>query len=223
MIKIAPSIMCGDPLNIASELRLLKESGADMLHCDVMDGQYVDNLAMGFYLIKAIKQATSIPLDVHLAVMEPERYLDILSTIGVNMVSIHVERVKSLHRTIKKIKELGMKASIALNPSTPSCMVKHVLKYVDMVLVMTVDPGFEGQSFIPETIDKIKEIKELAIKQNPNLLIEVDGNINKDTMLPAIKAGANVLVLGTSALFKNDGKSYKEKIDLLNDIIMNNK
>lgn len=223
MIKIVPSIMCGNPLELLDELRKLEECGVDMLHCDVMDGQYVDNLAMGFYLIKAIKQATSIPLDVHLAVMEPERYLDTLATIGVDMVSIHVERVKNLHRTIKRIKDLGMKVSVALNPSTPSCMVQHVLKYVDMVLVMTVDPGFEGQSFIPETIGKIKEIKALALEQNPNLLIEVDGNINKDTMLPAISAGANVLVLGTSALFKNDGKSYGEKIDYLKNVIMNYK
>lgn len=212
MVKIAPSIMCGDPLNVAKELRQLEDCGVDMLHCDVMDGQYVDNLAMGFYLIKAIKKATTIPLDVHLAVMEPEKYLDILSAIGVDIISIHVERVKSLHRTIKKIKDLGIKASIALNPSTPTCMIQHVLKYVDMVLVMTVDPGFEGQSFITETIDKIKEIKALAIEQNPKLLIQVDGNINSDTMLPAISAGANVLVLGTSALFNNKGSSYREKL-----------
>lgn len=223
MIKIAPSIMCGDPLNVAEELRMLEECGVDMLHCDVMDGQYVDNLAMGFYLIKAIKKATSIPLDVHLAVMEPERYLDILSMLGVDMVSIHVERVKNLHRTVKKIKDLGMKVSIALNPATPSCMVKHVLKYVDMILVMTVDPGFEGQSFITETLEKIKEIRTLALEQNPKLLIEVDGNINKNTILPAISAGANVLVLGTSALFKDDGKSYREKVDIINDLIIDSK
>lgn len=221
MIKIAASIMCGNPLNVEDELRKLEESSVDMLHCDVMDGQYVDNLAMGFYLIKAIKKATNIPLDVHLAVMEPERYLETLSEIGVEMVSIHVERVKNLHRTVKKVKDLGMKVAVALNPSTPSCMVKHVLRYVDMILVMTVDPGFEGQKFIPETIDKIKEIKELAINDNLQLLIQVDGNINKNTMIPAISAGANVLVLGTSALFKDDDKSYKEKIDFLKNIINN--
>lgn len=221
MVKIAASIMCGDPLNVENELRQLEESSIDMIHCDVMDGQYVDNLAMGFYLIEAIRRATNIPLDVHLAVMEPERYLDLLSKIGVDMVSIHVERVKSLHRTIKKVKDLGMKVSVALNPSTPSCMIKYVLKYVDMVLVMTVDPGFEGQSFIPETIDKIREIKALAMDENPELMIQVDGNINKDTMIPAISAGANVLVLGTSALFNNDEKSYKEKIDFLKNIINN--
>lgn len=219
MIKIAPSIMCADPLNVEKELRHLEECGIDMLHCDVMDGQYVDNLAMGFYLIKAIKKATKIPLDIHLAVMEPERYLDMLASIGVDMVSVHVERTKNMHRTIKRIKELGMKASIAINPSTPVCMVQHVLKYVDMILVMTVDPGFEGQSFIYETIDKIKEIKGMSLKQNPSLLIEVDGNINTNTIPLTVSAGANVLVLGTSSLFNSADGSYMKKIDCIKKLI----
>lgn len=219
MIKIAPSIMCADPLNVEKELRHLEECGIDMLHCDVMDGQYVDNLAMGFYLIKAIKKATKIPLDIHLAVMEPERYLDMLASIGVDMVSVHVERTKNMHRTIKRIKELEMKASIAINPSTPVCMVQHVLKYVDMILVMTVDPGFEGQSFIYETIDKIKEIKGMSLKQNPSLLIEVDGNINTNTIPLTVSAGANVLVLGTSSLFNSADGSYMKKIDCIKKLI----
>ncbi|MDR3597964.1 ribulose-phosphate 3-epimerase [Clostridium sp.] len=219
MIKIAPSIMCADPLNVEKELRHLEECGIDMLHCDVMDGQYVDNLAMGFYLIKAIKRATKIPLDIHLAVMEPERYLDILASIGVDMVSVHVERTKNMHRTIKRIKELGMKASIAINPSTPVCIVQHVLKYVDMILVMTVDPGFEGQSFIYETIDKIKEIKGMSLKHNPSLLIEVDGNINTNTIPLTVSAGANVLVLGTSSLFNSADGSYMKKIDCIKKLI----
>lgn len=219
MIKIAPSIMCADPLNVEKELRHLEECGIDMLHCDVMDGQYVDNLAMGFYLIKAIKRATKIPLDIHLAVMEPERYLDILASIGVDMVSVHVERTKNMHRTIKRIKELGMKASIAINTSTPVCIVQHVLKYVDMILVMTVDPGFEGQSFIYETIDKIKEIKGMSLKHNPSLLIEVDGNINTNTIPLTVSAGANVLVLGTSSLFNSADGSYMKKIDCIKKLI----
>lgn len=219
MIKIAPSIMCADPLNVEKELRHLEECGIDMLHCDVMDGQYVDNLAMGFYLIKAIKKATKIPLDIHLSVMEPEKYLDILASIGVDMVSVHVERTKNMHRTIKRIKELGMKASIAINPSTPACMLQHILKYVDMILVMTVDPGFEGQSFIYETIDKIKEIKGMSLKQNPSLLIEVDGNINTNTIPLTVSAGANVLVLGTSSLFNSADGSYMKKLDCIKKLI----
>jgi ribulose-phosphate 3-epimerase len=211
--------MCADPLNVEKELRHLEECGIDMLHCDVMDGQYVDNLAMGFYLIKAIKKATKIPLDIHLSVMEPEKYLDILASIGVDMVSVHVERTKNMHRTIKRIKELGMKASIAINPSTPACMLQHILKYVDMILVMTVDPGFEGQSFIYETIDKIKEIKGMSLKQNPSLLIEVDGNINTNTIPLTVSAGANVLVLGTSSLFNSADGSYMKKLDCIKKLI----
>lgn len=219
MIKIAPSIMCGDSLNLAKELVELEQCGVDMLHCDVMDGQYVDNLAMGFYVIKAIKSATTIPLDVHLAVMEPERYIETLADIGVDMLSIHVERVKCMHRTIKKIKDMEMKVSIALNPSTPICMIENVIKYVDMILVMTVDPGFEGQSFIPETLQKIRKIKSLALDSNPDLLIQVDGNINNNTIPKAVSAGANVLVLGTSALFNNSDKTYKEKIEAIKSLI----
>lgn len=212
MIKIVPSIMCADSLNLQNELQRLEASGVDMLHCDIMDGQYVDNLAMGFYVLEAIKKATTIPLDVHLAVMEPERYLEKLSRIGVEIVSVHVERVKCLHRTVHYIRELGMKASIALNPNTPSMMVKHIINYVDMLLIMTVDPGFEGQKFIPEMLDKIREIRQYAKDHDRDILIEIDGNINEKTIPNAVKAGADTLVLGTSALFKRDIADYRAPI-----------
>lgn len=211
--KIAPSIMCADPLRLAEEIKELEKCRINMFHCDVMDGQYVDNIGMGFYIIRAVKKFSKIPIDVHLAVMEPEKYIDILSDIGADFLSVHVERVKCLNRVIKRIKDSGMKVSVALNPSTPVCMIENIIKYVDMILVMTVDPGFEGQTFVPETIEKIKKIKSIARNINPNLLIQVDGNINKNTIPYAVNAGADVLVLGTSALFNKNGKGYGEKIE----------
>jgi len=208
VIKIAASIMCADQLRLKEELDRLEQAPVDLLHCDVMDGIYVPNLAMGPYVLEQIRNHTRIPLDIHLAIIEPERYIREFADLRPAYISLHVEATNHIHRAISMIKGYGVKAAVALNPSTPLSRIEYVLKEVDMVLVMTVDPGFAGQRFIPETYKKIRDLKELCDEKGLNPLIEVDGNINKDTIPPAVEAGANVLVAGTSSIFKGEGSDY---------------
>lgn len=217
MIKVAASIMCGNPLKVGEELRKLEEAKVDMLHCDVMDGSFVFNLAMGFYMIEAIKKTTNIPLDVHLAIDDPDRYLEELARIGVDIVAIQVESTKNPCRTIDRIKELGMKVGLVLNPTTPISAIKYYLHEAYMINIMTVNPGFAGQKLILQTIDKIRELKEIINKKGLDILIEVDGNINLKTIPMLVPAGANVLVAGTSSIFMGDHVDYKEKVEEMKD------
>jgi ribulose-phosphate 3-epimerase len=213
MIKVSASLMCGDPLYLGEELKKLEAANVDFLHCDVMDGVYVPNITMGFDQIKAIKKSTKVPLDVHLMVSDPDSCLHILADIGVDYVTVHVEASIHLHRTIQTIKRLGMKAGIALNPATPVEAIKYVIKEVDMVLIMTVNPGFAGQKFIEDTIEKIEGVKNLIKEKGINPLIQVDGNINTNTIPKVVSAGANVLVLGSSSLFKGPLTDYKAEVE----------
>lgn len=215
MVKVAASIMCGNPLKVGEELKRLEKAKVDMLHIDVMDGKFVSNLAMGFYVIEAIKNATNIPLDVHLAIDDPDRFLDELARIGVDLAAIQVESTTNPHRTVQRIKELGMKVGVVLNPTTPISAIKYFLDEIDMVNIMTVSPGFAGQKIIPETINKIRELKDLITERNLDILIEVDGNINLNTLPMLIPAGANVLVAGTSSIFQSDDVDYKQKVEEL--------
>lgn len=218
MVKIAASIMCGDPLNFGEELDKLKESKVDMIHFDIMDGEFVPNIAMGLYMLEAMKKHNDIFFDVHMMVKEPDFYLDRIAKAGVELVSIHAEATTHLHRSVQKIKSLGMKAGVALNPATPTSVLKHVLHELDMVVVMTVDPGFSGQKFINAQLEKIKEIRDLANKVNPELLIQVDGNIGPNTIPDCVKAGADVLVTGTSSIFKGDRNKYVELVQKTKEI-----
>lgn len=218
MVKVAASIMCCNPLKVGEELKRLENAKVDMLHCDVMDGEFVNNLAMGLYLIEAIKNATTIPLDVHLAIENPDKHLDELARIGVDLVAVHVESKIDLQKTIKRIKELGMQVGVVLSPKTPISSIEKFLNEIDMVNVMTVNPGFAGQKIIPETISKIKELKDLIIERNLNTLIEVDGNINLNTLPMVIPAGADVLVVGTSSVFQGEDVDYKGKVEELRTV-----
>lgn len=200
--------MCANQLKLKEELDRLERASVDLLHCDVMDGSFVQNFAMGKYVLEQIANYSKIPLDIHLAIDRPERYIKEFTEINPEFISIHVEAVTHLHRTVRLIKESGVKASVALNPSTPISAIEYILDELDMVLIMTVDPGFAGQSFIFSVLEKIKKLKELCIKNNKYPLIEVDGNINKDTIPLCVKHGANVLVGGTTSIFNGKDEDY---------------
>jgi ribulose-phosphate 3-epimerase len=197
MVAIAPSILSADFGRLAEEVRDVEAGGADYIHVDVMDGHFVPNITLGPLIVKAVRASTRLPLDVHLMIDNPERYIDDFVRAGADYITVHAEASRHLHRTIQRIKEHGIKAGVALNPHTPLEIIKHVIPEVDLVLLMTVNPGFGGQSFIPAVLDKIRELRLLADKYKPELEIEVDGGIQPETARACREAGANVLVAGS--------------------------
>ena len=213
MIKIAPSILSADFSKLGEEVIKLNDAGADFIHIDVMDGEFVPNITFGMPVIKAIRNKTNKVFDVHLMINNPRRYIDGFIDAGADIITLHYEAEKHLDRAIQYIKSKGVKAAVALNPATPVCVLKNIIANLDMVLIMSVNPGFGGQSFIPYSLDKIKEVKEMAIKAgNENILIQVDGGIGKDNVKDVIEAGANVIVAG-SAIF--NGGDIEENIKSL--------
>lgn len=202
MIKISPSILSADFANLGRDVEKLEQCGADMVHIDVMDGMFVPNISFGLPVIKAIRKYTTIPFDVHLMIEEPSRYIKEFVDAGADIITIHAEADRHLDRTINYIKSFGVKAAVALNPATPVEAIKHLIPNLDMVLIMSVNPGFGGQKYINYSADKIKEVKELSDKFNRNLMIQVDGGVSKDNIEEIVKSGANVIVAGSS-VFKN--------------------
>lgn len=198
---ISASIISLDYLDFENELIKTKEAGVDWLHIDVMDGQFVPNITIGPMFLPFCRKATDLPLDVHLMIENPENHIKKFIAAGANYVSIHVENNPNIIRTIQEIKEMGCKAGVVLNPGTPAEAISSVLPFVDMVLVMTVNPGFSGQKFIPQMLAKIITIRRLIDNSNSQALLQVDGGINQETIKPVIDAGADVIVAAT-AIFK---------------------
>lgn len=197
-VKIAPSILAADFTRLGEQIAAAEAAGADYIHIDVMDGQFVPNMTMGPMVVAAARRATNLPLDVHLMIVEPERHIPAFADAGASLISVHVETCAHLHRTVQQIREVGARPSVVLNPHTPVVMVKEVLPFIDMVLLMTVNPGFGGQSFIPEMLPKIRELREMVRQIGRAIDIEVDGGIDIHTTPQVVVSGANVLVAGTA-------------------------
>jgi ribulose-phosphate 3-epimerase len=206
MGMLAPSILSADFTNLAQQIRMVEIGGADWIHCDVMDGHFVPNLTFGPSIVKAAHKVTKLPIDVHLMIKTPDKYLEDFIKAGASYVSVHVEEVVHLNRTVNRIKELGAKAGVVINPATPVSSIVDVGEYIDLLLIMTVNPGFGGQKFIPNSIRRIKEAVTLRSEMNANFLIEIDGGVNVETAKTALEAGAEVFVAGSS-IFKADNIS----------------
>lgn len=200
---IAPSILASDFANLQEEVEMLNQSKADWLHIDIMDGRFVPNISFGFPVLKAIQKHAQKPLDVHLMIVEPEKYVAQFQEAGAEIISVHYEACPHLHRTIHQIKELGCKAGVAINPHTSVALLEDVIQDIDLVCMMSVNPGFGGQKFIAKTFDKVKKLKEMIEKNNTQTLIEIDGGVNSENAQSLIEAGADILVAG-SFVFKSE-------------------
>lgn len=201
MALLAPSILAADHSNLAQQIRLVEMSGADWIHCDIMDGHFVPNITFGPIIVKAASRSTKLPLDVHLMIENPDKFLEDFIKAGASSITVHQEEVIHLNRTINRIKELGAKAGVALNPSTPVSTLTEVADIVDLVLIMSVNPGFGGQKFINNSLKKIKKAVELRKELNADFLIEMDGGITNKNIKSALNAGCDVFVIGSS-IFK---------------------
>jgi ribulose-phosphate 3-epimerase len=211
MIQIAPSILSADFCRLGEQVAAAEAGGADCIHCDVMDGHFVPNMTIGPLVVEAVRRSTSLPIDVHLMIEQPERYIPAFVAAGATSLSVHGETCPHLHRTIQQIHELGARASVALNPATPLNTLDEILPELDMVLLMTVNPGFGGQSFIEATCDKVRRLRAMSGEPERSLDVEVDGGINVETAGRVVAAGANVLVAG-SAVFGSNGYATPPEI-----------
>ena len=213
-IQISPSILSADFSQLGNEIKRLEDGGADMIHVDVMDGHFVPNLTMGPPIIKALRKYTKLPFDVHLMISPVHKYIKDYADAGADIITIHPEATEDLKKSIQYIKKLNKKVGVSLNPETKIDLINNLLSEIDLVLIMSVNPGFGGQKFMPEVLDKIKKLKVIKDQKNLKFDIEIDGGINFDNNKLAIKAGANILVSGTT-VFKNNNGNIKKNIDLL--------
>jgi ribulose-phosphate 3-epimerase len=207
MIKLAPSILSADFARLGEQVAEVARAGADYIHVDVMDGHFVPNITIGAPVVASIRPLTSLPLDVHLMIEHPEQYISEFAKAGADIITVHVEACPHLHGTIKSIKELGVKAGVSLNPATPLSSIEEIIPHVDLILIMSVNPGFGGQSFIPATLPKITNLRKILNDRKVDAELEVDGGINVDNAPDIVKAGANVLVAGNSVFKAKEGIS----------------
>ena len=215
MNKLAPSILAADFSILGEQIKKVARAGAEYLHIDVMDGSFVPSISFGLPLISSIRKSTGLTFDVHLMVTEPERFVDQFADAGANILTVHQEACTHLNRTLKHIKERGVKTGVALNPATDISTLKYVLNYVDMILVMSVNPGFGGQEFIPETLEKLKDVKNMVKASGRDIDIEVDGGITLKNVDTILKAGANVIVSGSSVFRGNITDNVKSFLEIL--------
>ena len=213
-IQISPSILSADFSQLGNEIKRLEEGGADMIHVDVMDGHFVPNLTMGPPVIKALRKQCSIKFDVHLMISPVHKYIEAYADAGADIITIHPEATENLEESISKIKSLNKKVGVSLNPESKLDLIINYLEKIDLVLIMSVNPGFGGQKFMPEVLDKVKQLKKILSEKNLNFDIEIDGGINFDNCQSAIEAGANILVSGTT-VFKSNNGDIKKNINLL--------
>jgi len=213
-IQISPSILSADFSQLGNEIKRLEEGGADMIHVDVMDGHFVPNLTIGPPVIKALKKQCSIKFDVHLMISPVHKYIEAYADAGADIITIHPEATGNLEESISKIKSLNKKVGVSLNPESKIDLIANYLEKIDLILIMSVNPGFGGQKFMPEVLDKVKQLKKIQSEKNLNFDIEIDGGINFDNCQSAIEAGANILVSGTT-VFKSNNGDIKKNINLL--------
>ncbi len=214
MAKIAPSILSADFTRLGEEIRDVEQAGADYIHIDVMDGHFVPNITIGPMIVKAASGITELPLDVHLMISDPDAFIEDFAAAGASIITVHAEAVTHLHRTIQFIRDQGIRPAVALNPATPLSILQYILKDLDMVLLMTVNPGFEGQAFIPEMIPKIRKLRKMVQDLNLKLEIEVDGGIGPKTIGQVSAAGADVFVAGSAIYYSGN---YEETIRLMRE------
>ncbi|WP_029905911.1 ribulose-phosphate 3-epimerase [Prevotella sp. 10(H)] len=213
--KIAPSLLSANFLNLQADIEMIDNSEADWFHCDVMDGTFVPNISFGFPIIKQISKIAKKPLDVHLMIVNPDKYINEVKDAGAYMMNVHYEACTHLHRTVSAIHDAGMKAGVTLNPHTPVSLLEDILQDVDMVLLMSVNPGFGGQRFIEHTLTKVARLKEMILKRNLHTLIEVDGGVNLETGKLLVDAGADVLVAGNAVFADPDPTEMIHKLKSL--------
>ncbi len=212
---IAPSILASDFANLQREITMINESDADWIHIDIMDGVFVPNLSMGLPVVEAVKRHARKPMDVHLMIVQPERFVEAFQKAGAATISVHIEACPHLHRNIQQIKQLGVKAGVALNPHTAVNQLEYIIKDIDLVCVMSVNPGFGGQKFIESTYQKIKELKKLIAQTGSQALIEIDGGVNQANAKPLLEAGADVLVAGNFVFSSAEPKSIIHQLKSL--------
>ena len=212
MVKIAPSILSADFSKLGEEIKDVEKGGAELIHVDVMDGHFVPNITIGPLIVDSIRPITKLPLDCHLMIENPDQYIEAFAKAGADYITVHVEACRHLHRTIHLIKSFGVKAGVVLNPATPVEWIEPILPDIDMVLLMTVNPGFGGQKFISSVLPKIQRVKELADEKGLQMEIEVDGGVNEETAALCIAAGATVLVAGSAVFNEQDRKRAITKL-----------
>lgn len=212
MIKIAPSILAADFSKLAEEVKEVERAGAELIHIDVMDGHFVPNITIGPLVVEALRPVTNLPLDVHLMIENPDAYIEQFAKAGADYITVHVEACRHLHRTLQLIRSYGVKPGVVLNPHTPVETIQHVLEEIDLVLFMTVNPGFGGQAFIPSVLNKVKQLSDIVKERNLSIEIEIDGGVDEETIIPCVEAGATILVAGSAIYGKEDRAEALQRI-----------